>query len=255
MLSSSQTIETILANYLTPSQSLEHFGYTPGSSFSSFSSFLKPLSHSHSSSINNPSSSSSSRSSSPAINHISTPKLSTPEPSIILSTSTSSSAPPIIVAEPLLRALEKARNRRDGPTFFSHIAHFNRTLLSLKSSGLILSNIQSMRGLREKLWTKIFYQCYDRIVGPDIEELRKYAAFSDNVYGELLPRFMNEIFAKTDGALSGEGKVFVDLGSGVGNCVVQAALAYVALSHIISVIEVADELGGGPQNGSEKLWI
>jgi len=95
-----------------------------------------------------------------------------------------------------------------------------------------------MRGLKEKLWTKIFYQCYDRIVGPDIEELRKYAAFSDNVYGELLPRFMNEIFGKTDGSLNGQGKVFVDLGSGVGNCVVQAALAYVLHSSSLILTSV-----------------
>lgn len=129
--------------------------------------------------------------------------------------------------EPLLRSLEKARNRRDGPTFFSHISHFNQILLSLKTTNpqsQISTNISQMPGLKEKLWTKIFHQCYDRTVGPDIEELRKYAAFSDNVYGELLPKFMNEIFEKT-GKVLGPGKTFVDLGSGVGNCVVQAALA------------------------------
>ncbi|GAA6063723.1 hypothetical protein JCM10212_001834 [Sporobolomyces blumeae] len=207
-------------------------------------------------------------------------------------------------AEPLLRSLEKARNRRDGPTFLTHLRHFNETLVALKTprstsaprslpigagtttvsdepiatqpsslppsstsltepvsaatpstsaqitlasapvppdptpstqlmpfprlpppppaSSTISDNISLMRGLREKLWTKVFHQCYDRVVGPDIEELRRYEAFSDNVYGELLPKFMNEIFEKTR---LGPGKVFVDLGSGVGNCVVQAALA------------------------------
>ncbi|GAA5906886.1 histone methyltransferase DOT1 [Sporobolomyces salmoneus] len=227
------TIETILENYLTPAQALSHFGYTPGSSFSSFSSFLKPLHNQHrhqqqqDSASTSPASTSTSRSSSPAINHIGTPKLSTPEPSTIITstsstTSASATAPPILVVEPLLRSLEKARNRRDGPTFFSHLRQFNQTLLSLKPS--IATTISAMPGLREKLWTKIFHQCYDRTVGPDIEELRKYAAFSDNVYGELLPKFMNEIFQKT-GKVLGPGKTFVDLGSGVGNCCVQAALA------------------------------
>lgn len=129
----------------------------------------------------------------------------------------------MIVVEPLLRSLEKARNRRDGPTFFRHLEHFNSTLAGLKRT-IAVETIPAMAGLREKVWTKVFHQCYDRTVGPDIEELRKYAAFSDNVYGELLPKFMNEIFHKTDKVL-GPGKTFVDLGSGVGNCVVQAALA------------------------------
>lgn len=224
-----QTIETILENYLTPEQALSHFGYAPGSSFASFSSFLKPLSHHHASS--GQTSNSTSRANSPAINHIGTPKLSTPEPSTLVPTDSLSSStsvplptPPLATVEPLLRCLEKARNRRDGPTFFSHVHRFNSTLLTLKQANLISTNISSMPGLREKLWTKIFHQCYDRTVGPDIEELRKYAAFSDNVYGELLPKFMNEIFEKTARCL-GPGKTFVDLGSGVGNCVVQAALA------------------------------
>ncbi|GAA5965636.1 hypothetical protein JCM3765_000909 [Sporobolomyces pararoseus] len=245
------TIETILENYLTPAQALSHFGYTPGSSFSSFASFLKPLSHHHKDKdkdgVSN-SSSSTSRSSSPAINHIGTPKLSTPEPSTPLaststftSSSSSSQPPPLQVVEPLLRSLEKARNRRDGPTFFSHISHFNQTLLSLKSASLITSNVSTMLGLKEKLWTKIFHQCYDRTVGPDIEELRKYAAFSDNVYGELLPKFMNEIFEKT-GKILKPGKTFVDLGSGVGNCVVQAALATGADSYGFENMQHASHL-------------
>lgn len=44
------------------------------------------------------------------------------------------------------------------------------------------------------MWTRVFTQCYDRAVGPGLEDVRKYRAFSDNVYGELLPKFMNEMY-------------------------------------------------------------
>ncbi|KWU42969.1 histone-lysine N-methyltransferase, H3 lysine-79 specific, partial [Rhodotorula sp. JG-1b] len=132
---------------------------------------------------------------------------------------TTATAPP---AESLIRQLEKARSKSDGPGFLAALARYNSTLVSLKRSGILRRNIQEMKGLREKVWTRVFTQCYDRAVGPGLEDVRKYRAFSDNVYGELLPKFMNEIFARTH---LGPKGVFVDLGSGVGNCVVQAALA------------------------------
>ncbi|KAJ5101787.1 Histone methylation DOT1 [Penicillium alfredii] len=54
-----------------------------------------------------------------------------------------------------------------------------------------------------------------------VESLRQYENGTDNVYGELLPRFVSNIFKETK---LKSGQVFVDLGSGVGNVVLQAAL-------------------------------
>jgi len=51
--------------------------------------------------------------------------------------------------------------------------------------------------------------------------LKQYENGTDDVYGELLPRFSHQIFLDTN--LTSD-KVFVDLGSGVGNVVLQAAL-------------------------------
>ncbi|GAA5870128.1 hypothetical protein JCM1840_003592 [Sporobolomyces johnsonii] len=208
-----RTILTVLDHFLTPSQALTHFGHTPGAaSFASFSAFLNPSSTG--------ASRSSSRAGTPATPGFATPELA----SVPLGAHPSGSAD----AQPLLRALERARNKRDGPAFLSALSRYNTTLLSLKSSGVLRENIAAMKGLKEKVWTKVFYQCYDRVVGPDIDELKVYRAFSSNVYGELLPKFLNEIFAKTN---LGPNSVFVDLGSGVGNCVVQAALATGAASY------------------------
>ncbi|GAA5882312.1 hypothetical protein JCM3774_005505 [Rhodotorula dairenensis] len=124
--------------------------------------------------------------------------------------------------ESLIRQLEKARAKSDGPAFLAALERYNETLLSLKRSGVVRDNVERMKGVRERVWTRVFTQCYDRAVGPGLDDVKKYRAFSDNVYGELLPKFMNEIFARTH---LGPNSVFVDLGSGVGNCVVQAALA------------------------------
>lgn len=124
----------------------------------------------------------------------------------------------------ILRSFTKARNRRDGPLFMRTLARFNTALVSLRDSGALSANIAALgtsTGVPEGIWRLIQDQVYARVVGPRVEELSRYEAFSDNVYGELLPRFMSEIAQLT--ALGPE-KVFVDLGSGVGNLLIQTSL-------------------------------
>ncbi|KAM0790720.1 hypothetical protein ACM66B_004575 [Microbotryomycetes sp. NB124-2] len=180
------TIRLVIDNFLTASQAHSLLDHTQGPS--SFSAFL---------------SAQGSRSATPGTpNELASPA-STPLP-------------------PLMRSLEKARAKRDGPAFLAEVERYNDAIRQLKADNKIVDNIRDMKGLRQQVWEKIAAQTYERAVGPEIEELRNYPAFSDNVYGELLPKFMAEIFQKTG---LDSNSVFVDLGSGVGNCVVQAALA------------------------------
>ena len=68
---------------------------------------------------------------------------------------------------------------------------------------------------------RIVEETYQRKVGPRTNELNYYQTFSDSVYGELMPplvsRFLSLARARPD-------TLFLDLGSGVGNVVLQAAL-------------------------------
>ncbi|KAJ1019276.1 hypothetical protein NDA13_006195 [Ustilago tritici] len=141
-----------------------------------------------------------------------------------LSLASSSSDHPAPDPDSILRSFTKARNRRDGPLFLHTIARFNSALLALRESGALSHNISSLgisTGVPEGIWRLIQDQVYARVVGPRVEELGRYQAFSDNVYGELLPRFMSEIAQFT---CLGPNKVFVDLGSGVGNLLIQTSL-------------------------------
>ncbi|PWY99356.1 DOT1-domain-containing protein [Testicularia cyperi] len=149
-----------------------------------------------------------------------------PAPSPLLPTSSqgtdasSTSADP----DPILRSFTKARNRRDGPLFMRTLARFNAALKHLKDTGAIEANIGALgsrTGVPEGIWRLVQDQVYARCVGPRVEELGRYQAFSDNVYGELLPRFMSEIAQLTN---LGPGKTFIDLGSGVGNLLIQTSL-------------------------------
>lgn len=150
-----QTIRMVLDEFLTPAQSLALFGYTANSY--AFSAFL---------------SAPTSRAAMPG----------TP-------TDPSAPTPP----PPLMRSLNKARSKRDGPSFLAELERYNAGIRSLRDEGKIEDNIRAMTGLKQKVWEKITMQVYDRAVGPGLDELSRYEAFSDNVYGELLPKFMAEM--------------------------------------------------------------
>ncbi|PYI08143.1 histone H3 methyltransferase [Aspergillus sclerotiicarbonarius CBS 121057] len=101
------------------------------------------------------------------------------------------------------------------------VAEYNNAVIRLRRSGGIAQKLDSTSRLNLPHVERILTQIYSRTVSPRVESLRQYENGTDNVYGELLPRFISTIFKET-GLKSGQ--VFVDLGSGVGNVVLQAAL-------------------------------
>ncbi|CEH14073.1 histone-lysine n-h3 lysine-79 specific [Ceraceosorus bombacis] len=153
--------------------------------------------------------------------------------------------------------LTKARNRRDGPLFVSTLAKFNEAVSKARQEGLITERIEkewSEEGLPTPVWETISEQSYARTVGPKVEQLAKYEAFSDNVYGELLPRFMSEVAQLTR---LGSNSVFVDLGSGVSNLVLQVSLQTGASSYGVEMMSNACELGSEQVKEAKKrckMW-
>ncbi len=121
----------------------------------------------------------------------------------------------------IYRRLEKSKNTKDGKSFKATLAEYNDQLLALQKKGAIAKNIDAMRGVPRELVKFILEQVYDRTVAPKVELLSKYENGSDNVYGELLHGFVSNIFERTK--LTSD-MVFVDLGSGVGNVTLQAAV-------------------------------
>ncbi|TVY24940.1 Histone-lysine N-methyltransferase,H3 lysine-79 specific [Lachnellula hyalina] len=128
----------------------------------------------------------------------------------------------------VIRELEKARNTlRKEPTqsrredFKKAVDDYNTAIQMLIQDGALAKNLDNRYDLPLKMVQLILKQVYDRAVSPDVDSLRKYEAGSDNVYGELLSPLVDRIFDKTKIT---SDQVFVDLGSGVGNVVLQAAL-------------------------------
>ncbi|KAH9992511.1 histone methylation protein DOT1-domain-containing protein [Russula compacta] len=79
----------------------------------------------------------------------------------------------------------------------------------------------SATGLPPAVAVRIVEETYQRTVGPRTHELSHYRAFSDSVYGELMPSLVSRLLSLSRAQ---PGTLLLDLGSGVGNVVLQAAL-------------------------------
>lgn len=119
------------------------------------------------------------------------------------------------------RRFNRAWKRQSISEFKSVVDEFNSILRPLVEDGTIERELRSKRHLPLDLVRRVMEQIYSRTVSPKVETLRAYKNGGDNVYGELRERFCSDIFSKTK--LNHE-HIFVDLGSGVGNVVLQAAL-------------------------------
>ncbi|KAF5377175.1 hypothetical protein D9615_006438 [Tricholomella constricta] len=219
-----RSLYTIIECYLTPTQQAL-FGSIPNETLSDTVS--PPPSPSPSPPRSQSSDSDSTSSLSSVASDASLSSLS----SISSSNSSKNRASPI----PVLRAVQRAIHRQDGPLFVRAITRVNQILQMLKyppiptdlfSAAPHNSLKQSVaawrdKGMPKKVLMRIIEENYQRSVGPHVQSLKQYEAFSSTVYGELMPSLAHEMIEITK---LNEDSLFLDLGSGVGNVCVQASL-------------------------------
>jgi H3 lysine-79-specific histone-lysine N-methyltransferase len=117
-----------------------------------------------------------------------------------------------------------SRNSRDKELldgFKTAVDNYNKALETLLNDGNLSKNIDSMHHLPFEMVRLILRQVYDRAVSPQVDILKRTKDNKDNTYGELLAQFVTMVVEETQ--LKSD-QVFVDLGSGVGNVVLQTAL-------------------------------
>ncbi|CAO1636050.1 unnamed protein product [Parajaminaea phylloscopi] len=154
----------------------------------------------------------------------------------------------------ILRSFTKSRNRRSGRLFLDTVHRFNEAIIELRTSGSLKTNLHSLvasQGVPDDVWLRIQDQAYARTVAPRVDELSGYRSFSDNVYGELTPRFMSEI-----SQLCGlqPQHTMLDLGCGVGNLVVQAALQVGCTSLGVEAMPTPADLGAQQLAEAKTRW-
>lgn len=151
-----------------------------------------------------------------------------------------------------LRQMQRAIHRQDGPTFLKTMTIINSLLRSFKYPPLPVDPFEDSPGnmLKESVasWThipnevreRIYEETYQRCVGPSAMRLEKsYKVWSNEVYGELLPNLLQDIFSVTG---LGPDSLFMDLGSGVGNVVLQASMTTGCTSYGIEIGKMPAEL-------------
>lgn len=121
----------------------------------------------------------------------------------------------------ILRRLKRAISHQSEQEFRDVIKEYNDIITRRRVDGTISAKLDAMHRLDLPLVERLLTQTYSRTVSPKVGSLRRYENGTDNVYGELLPRFLSQIFKDTK---LKSNQIFVDLGSGVGNTVLQAAL-------------------------------
>lgn len=121
----------------------------------------------------------------------------------------------------IVRRYRRAIKQADPGKFMASIQEYNKLITDLRVKGEIAAHLKPIHQLPLQVSRTLLNQVYSRVVSPKAHDLREYEAFSNNVYGELLPEFVTRLFKETK--LTSDS-VFIDLGSGVGNCTLQAAL-------------------------------
>ncbi|KAI8072817.1 S-adenosyl-L-methionine-dependent methyltransferase [Gongronella butleri] len=125
----------------------------------------------------------------------------------------------------IMRKLIKHRNRRELEEYVDAIEQWNNHLRTWKEllpdtkSALPLST--GRRHPSYALASHILDQIYSRTAAWHVDKLNQYKAFSNYVYGEINASFINKEIIQRTGLRS--KSVFVDLGSGIGNVVLQVA--------------------------------
>ena len=131
----------------------------------------------------------------------------------------------------ILRKLRRAGNLLSSDSFNKEkqqrfkgaVDAYNTALEKLVKNGALENNLDHLHQIPFNMVDCILDQVYERAVSPSVRLLTKMKAENtkDNTYGELLHKFVSQIISQTK--LKSD-QVFVDLGSGVGNVVLQAAL-------------------------------
>jgi len=154
----------------------------------------------------------------------------------------------------IIRRLERARNLKSLASFKQALSDCNSAVEPLRRAGILGNALGQKHSLPEKLVIRIMTQTYDRAVSPKVDLLKKYENGTDEIYGELKSNFVFKILTETQ---INSTQVFMDLGSGVANVVLQAALQIGCESWGCEIMENACKLAEAQKLEFEarcRLW-
>ncbi|KND00644.1 histone methyltransferase DOT1 [Spizellomyces punctatus DAOM BR117] len=139
----------------------------------------------------------------------------------------------------ILRSIQKACNRKNAEDLKAGIAAWNEEMSALKKKKIFASCEFTGPAASYPMIAHILEQAYSRSVAPSSSLLNNYEGFSNNVYGEVKHNFVNTIIKEAN---IQPNHVFVDMGSGIGNVVLQVAAQCLCDSYGIEIMETPAKL-------------
>ncbi|KAI8996185.1 histone methylation protein DOT1-domain-containing protein [Gaertneriomyces semiglobifer] len=139
----------------------------------------------------------------------------------------------------ILRSIQKACHKKQSADLRSAIVQWNEEMASLKRRNVFAQCMSEGPAASYPLVAHILEQAYTRAVAPNSHQLNNYEGFSNNVYGEVRHNFVNMMINQV-GIKSNH--IFVDMGSGIGNVVLQVAAQTLCNAFGIEIMETPAKL-------------
>lgn len=122
----------------------------------------------------------------------------------------------------IIPQLNEAYDTSNTKYFVQMVEQYNKFIVTVPRNEII-RHIKNLKQVPLSFIHDFLQIVYTRAIHPRASQLRHYEAFSNYVYGELLPSFLSKVYKQCN---LNHSSTFLDLGSGVGNCVIQASLEY-----------------------------
>ncbi|AMD21629.1 HFL227Cp [Eremothecium sinecaudum] len=122
----------------------------------------------------------------------------------------------------IVKSLYSACESRSKDKFVGSLNKYNELIKTIPRSEIV-SHLKSLKVIPLSFIHELLQLIYSRCVLPKVHSLKEYQGFSNYVYGELLPSFLSTAYKQCE---MKPDHIFMDLGSGVGNCVMQASIEY-----------------------------
>ncbi|KAJ3054412.1 Nucleosomal histone H3-Lys79 methylase [Rhizophlyctis rosea] len=140
----------------------------------------------------------------------------------------------------IIRSVIKACKLGNGEDLKVALSQFNECMRNLKEDGGFESTESHGGPAEPAMVSHVLEQAYARAVAAEAHLLNQYEGFSNNVYGEVRHRLVSDIIREAN---IQPHHTFLDMGSGIGNVVLQVAAQCLCDCYGIEVMETPARLG------------
>ncbi|KAJ3270419.1 Nucleosomal histone H3-Lys79 methylase [Terramyces sp. JEL0728] len=144
-----------------------------------------------------------------------------------------------------LKVYKQTCHRQVASDLKDGILTFNAVMLELKDSQVFERCEIKGPPASFDLITHILEQSYARSIAPKSHLLNNYEGFSNNVYGEIKHTFVHELIREANIKAT---DIFLDMGSGIGNVVLQIAAECLCESYGIEIMEIPSNFAKKQRN-------